>query len=425
MDTTVVIGGGVIGLLAAREIRERGGSVVVLDRAGAGAGCSSGNLGWVVPSMSEPLAAPGLGWSALRWMILGDGPLVLPPLRAPRLAPWLWRFWRRCNRRDYERGVAALAGLGGSTLALYDDLASDGVPFEMHRSRILLVALAGGELDAVETDACRLARFGLAPLRRLTAMEARGLEPALTSRIAGGLLYPEERHVRPEALCAGLKDRLAARGVAIREGVEVVSARARGRLVESIGTSAGRVRADRYLIAAGAWSGRVARAFGFRLPMRAGKGYSITLRQPGRDVVRNPLYLQEAHVGLSPYKDAVRVGGILELCGLDGRLDRRRLAAVRRAAKTYLPDLLEGREQEEWAGLRPVLPDGLPAIGRAPGLENVYVAAGHAMLGVTLAPATGRAIARLIAGETSESDLEPFDPGRFQARTRRTIARTT
>jgi len=422
MGRTVVIGGGVIGLLAAHELRRRGEDVVLIDRGDPGAACSRGNLGWVVPSMSEPLAAPGLVGGTIRSTLRGEGPLSIHAPAIPSLLGWLWRFWRHCNRDDFERGVIALAALNRDTFDLYSALADDGVRFEMHRSRILLVAFEPDELDEIERSSPLLARCGLGIPRRLSAGETRAFEPSLAPGIGGGLLYPDERHVRPDMLCAGLLETITASGVEVRSGCEARSIRRNGASVEAVVTDGGPIEAERFLIAAGAWSGRVARAFGFHLPVQAGKGYSITLGTAG-GTIRTPLYLQEGHVGLSPYDGALRLGGMMELSGINTRIVHRHLESIRRTARRYLPDLNSGEGGVEWTGMRPVVPDGIPVIGPAPGLDNLFVATGHAMLGVTLAPATARAITDQMLDGQSAIDMAPFDPARFQARRRRTISR--
>jgi D-amino-acid dehydrogenase len=394
--------------------------VTVLERGAPGGACSAGNLGWICPVHSDPLPAPGLAAASIRWMLRGDSPLYIHPPALPRLAAWLWRFWRHCNRRDYQRGLEALARLNRTTLERYDSLAGDGVRFEIHRSRLLMVALGAGKIEESLGESRIMERWGHPPPERLSAAQARELESGLSPTIAGGLLYEEERHVRPDTLCAGLAAELPRRGVEVRSGAEVTGVERRGGRVAAVLTrrgdsaaASGRLEADRFLISSGAWSGPVARLFGFRLPMQAGKGYSVTLRRPGCRVGR-PLYFGDHNAGGTPFDGALRLGGTMELSGLNQRLDGRRVAAIRRAAELYLPAVFAAEAGEEWVGMRPITPDGLPAIGRAPGLENVFVAAGHGMLGMTLGPATAAVVAGLIAGGGGGEDLRPFDPARFR-----------
>ena len=238
------------------------------------------------------------------------------------------------------------------------------------------------------------------------------MEPSLSPRVRGGVFASDEYHVQPATLCTGLVERLRERGAALHTGLEVTGGDSRGGRLTAVQTSAGAFEGDVFLMAAGAWSGRLARRFGFRLPVEAGKGYSVTITQPAVRPTR-PLYLYEWRVGASPFDGGLRLGGTMELSGNNARIPRSRITAIRRAAELYCPGSETGEAQLEWTGMRPLTPDGLPAIGRAPGWDNLYVATGHAMLGVTLAPVTGLAVAELMTGASSSFDLRPFDPARF------------
>jgi D-amino-acid dehydrogenase len=417
MRKTIVIGAGVIGLLSAYELRRRGDHVTIYDRGDPGAACSAGNAGWIVPSFSGPLPAPGLVTDTLRSMTNPESPMRVRPQVTLDLIRWLWMFWRRCNARDYRAGCDAVAAMNRRTMVLYDTLRMDGVEFEMHRTGVLFVFLDGASRDHHRADLALLLSHGYPPPRELTGAEVRDLEPGIAPGVIGGLLFDDERHVRPETLSAGLLARLSELGVEIRPRVEVTGVRRRGRHeVSAVVTDDGETEADRVLVAAGAWSGPLARRLGFRLPILAGKGYSITVTGPGLRLGR-AVHLSEAKVACSPYRGALRVAGTVEITSPDPAVDRRRVAAVRRAATRYLPGWDRGQGAVEWMGMRPFLPDGLPAIGRAPGYDNLYVAAGHGMLGITLGPVTGAAIADLMCSGRSDVDLTPFDPARFARRT--------
>jgi D-amino-acid dehydrogenase len=199
----------------------------------------------------------------------------------------------------------------------------------------------------------------------------------------------------------------------------VIDAQRRGRDVRALVTRAGAVEADQFVLAAGAWSGRLAHQLGCRLPVEAGKGYSVTVARDDAPLGR-PVDMIEARVACTPFDGALRLAGTMELSGLNLRLAPERLAAIRRAGEQYLADW-RGGEEHAWVGMRPLTPDGLPLIGLLPGADNLYVATGHAMLGVTLAPATGEALARHMLDDTraSVTQLAPFDPGRFQRQRRR------
>jgi D-amino-acid dehydrogenase len=172
------------------------------------------------------------------------------------------------------------------------------------------------------------------------------------------------------------------------------------------------VEADAFVLAGGAETGQLARVCGHPLPLQAAKGYSVTVRAPALRLVR-PVHLPEAHLALTPFDGALRVAGTLELSGLNLRVDERRVAALKRATLRELPNAFDGKGSATWVGMRPVTPDGLPVIGAVPGCPNLFVASGHQMLGITLAPATGEALARcMLSGETP-AELRAFDPGRF------------
>ncbi|HEV2812614.1 MAG TPA: FAD-dependent oxidoreductase, partial [Solirubrobacteraceae bacterium] len=236
--------------------------------------------------------------------------------------------------------------------------------------------------------------------------------------VACGLLARRERHVRPETLTAGLVDDLARRGARIAEGVAVerIAPAARPGAGWRIETRDGALDADRVVVAAGVWSAELLRGCGVRVPLEAAKGYSVTA--PGPDPLpRRPLYLTEAKTGASPFADgSLRLAGTLELAGIDLGLNARRVAAVARAASGYLRDWAPGEARRDWCGLRPLPPDGLPVVGEArPGL---FVATGHAMLGVTLAPATGEALAPAVLGEAHAPALGGLSPARFDRNAR-------
>jgi D-amino-acid dehydrogenase len=417
MKQNVVVGAGVIGLLCAYEIRRRGGEVLVIDKGEPGGGCSRANTGWVVPSFSSPLPAPGLVATSLKWMLRADSPLYIKPGAIPSMAGWLWQFWRRCNERDHAAGLAAVSELSRHTVAGFDAIAAEGVDFEMHDDGLLCAfATSSGYEKTLSALRAIDDAVGL-ELHALSAASVTEREPHLRGNVVGGIFVPGERHVRPETLNAGLVAWLTDAGVEVRSGVEMLGVRHHRRAVDGLETTAGFIAADSLLLAAGAWSGLLARELDVRLPMQAGKGYTITVESPALEL-GGPLYLPERKIVTSPYDGALRIGGTMELSGINVDLDRRRLAGIRRGAEAFLPGCFAGGHRQEWVGMRPLTPDGLPVIGRAPGYDNVYLATGHAMLGVTLGPPTAAAVADLMLEGRTDVPVAPFDPARFASRRR-------
>ena len=242
--------------------------------------------------------------------------------------------------------------------------------------------------------------------------EARQNEAALGDAVVGAFFAREERHVRPECLVEGLLHAVKAAGVEVVERVELQRmVRVRGRW--SLQTQMSTHVSDVLLVAAGVSSRALLRPLGIRLPLESAKGYSITATGQGT-IPRHALYLGEAKVGCSPFADTVRLGGTFELGAQDLSLSRRRLDAITASAAVYLRDWRPDAAAVEWAGLRPVSPDGLPLIGSLPGQESLFVATGHGMLGVTLAPATAALLTPLVLQGRRSPEIEPFRPDRFK-----------
>ena len=410
--SVAVVGGGVIGLAVAWSVARRGEEVTVLERDRCGAGASAGNAGWVTPGLSAPIPAPGVMRQAARWMLDAESPLLVRPRASFDFLRWSVHFARSCRAAAHRAGTAATLELARNTPALFDLLVTEGVEFEMHEDGLLYLVRDQRHLEEWLTAYGALEELGfdgeITPLDREGVL---ALEPAAGDAVAAGLLARRERHVRPETLTAGLVADLRRRGAAVEEGVDVRAIEPRPGGGWRIETAGGVLDAERVVVAAGVWSSELLRACGVRVPLEAAKGYSVTA--PGPDPLpRRPLYLTEAKIGASPYADgSLRIAGTLELAGIDLDLNPRRVNAVARGAREYLRDWRPNGSRRDWCGLRPLAPDGLPVVGEArPGL---FVATGHAMLGVTLAPATGEAVAAAMFGEEDAPRLTGLAPARF------------
>jgi D-amino-acid dehydrogenase len=396
----VVIGAGIVGACCAYELARDGAAVTVLERGGGwGEGCSWGNAGLLVPSHARPIAAPENLRAGLRWMLRRDSPFGLRV--RPALAPWLARYVRASTASRAESGEALQRALSVEGLARFEELGIDG---GFRRSGLLTVYTGGdGERRAAAEAASPAGRELGAQV--LSAADAKTLEPALTDTVRAAVLFPREGQCDPVRLMAAVGDAALERGVKLRTGVE-----ARAIRPGVVDTAAGALRAGLVVVAAGAWSGRLARTLGIRLPLLAGKGYAVDY-EPSASPARIPLYLHDERCVANPMGSRLRVTGGLILGALEQRSDPRRVRAIRQAA-TVLGVRAEPRL--EWSGLRPCTPDGLPAIGRHPRAEQVLFATGHGMLGVTLGPLTGRLVADLAAGGEHPA-LASLAPARFEA----------
>ena len=335
----------------------------VLERHRVGQGVSRGNTGWVCPSFTYPLPAPGVIREGLRGLLHGGGPLVIHPSLDPTFVRWLWQFRQNCSRARWEQGVKALLALNARTIELFDEYEQAGVQFEMHRSGLLLVARTHESLASYSAIFRELKAIGFkGETAELAPGEACELEPALSrNALAGGVHALVDRYVRPETLTAGLASHLTGRGVEIREHVEVrgIARASPGLVVE---TSEGPFAADRVVVAAGPASPPLLARLGIRMPLVGARGYSVTIAG-GETRPRHALYLAEAKVGISSYNDAVRIAGVFELGRSRANLDRSRLAKMVAAVEPYFEHWRPSREpaELEWAGLRPMTADGLPS----------------------------------------------------------------
>jgi len=389
--------------------------VTVLERGAIGGGASLGNTGWVVPSMTSPLPAPGMVREGIRQLVTRGDAFVLRPSLDPSFVRWLWRFWRSSTPARFDAGIEALLALNRRTLELFDAYRDAGLDFEMVESGLLVVARTQAGLDHYRHIFRRLRTLGYEGSEpvELDGAAVAELEPAVDrSNVAAGLHARVDRYVRPETLTGALADRLREDGVEVAERTGV-SALRRADSGWTIVTAEGDRRADAVVVAAGLAASTLLRPLGMRLAMQPARGYSVTVSGEGTPP-RHALYLAEAKIGLSPYEGGVRVAGVFELGAsrVEAPPDAgaRLLAAARPYLAGWRPDT--NASPSTWAGLRPATADGLPLIGAIPSHEGLFVATGHGMLGVTLAPATAALLAPLVLEGHAPPELRPFAPER-------------
>jgi D-amino-acid dehydrogenase len=405
-ERVVVVGAGAVGLSCAYFLQRAGFDVVVIDGGQVGDGASWGNAGWVSPSLSAPIPGPAALRTALRSIGKPTSPLWLAPQPDPAFLLWGLGFLRHCSRRSAERGLAATALLSGDAFRYFDDMLADGLEVRLERHGLLLIGTSPASVDEeiAELGALRQHHINL-DITRLSAAECREREPLIGPDVVGGIFVSTEGHLDPRELTAGLAELITSRGGSIRTGEPVTG----------FVTQAGRVTAvvagteepaTNVVIAAGAHSVPVTRMLGARLPMTAGKGYSFSVASSRAPAA--PMYLLETKAGVTPMAGRVRIAGTIEFSGLNRRLDPRRIRALKLAARGYLPGLHWASAEEEWTGMRPLCPDGLPVLDRVPGFSNAYLATGHSTLGITLAAVTGAHMASFVAGGVAPAALAPF-----------------
>jgi len=416
---TVVVGGGIIGLACAYELAVAGRPVHVVDRSPVGRGASTGNAGWVTLSQCFPVPSPASVRDALRSAGRPDSPLYVRPSWSSQFARWLWQFRRYSTARAFERGTTALGAFGERSLELYDVWDKNGVATSLTHPGLLHAFL--DEREAVRSlrmqGEAADGRYRV-PDRPLTADEARRLEPALAPGVRAAYLIEDEGLVDPRRLVSSLIQQVTALGGTITDRTAVTGLSVERGRVRAVEVGDRRIECSDVVIATGAWSGELLAALGTPVLLQAGKGYSFSVDLPTPP--RHPILLADKHVAVSPLGETTRVAGTMEFSGNNLRLDWRRIEAIARASRHYLgpwfgaTDELVGLIDDPWVGGRPMLPDGLPLVDRVPGHDNAYVATGHGMLGVTLAPATAVAVTDFMDTGSRPAVLAPFGFDRLQ-----------
>lgn len=407
-----VIGAGVIGAACAYYLRKVGWEVTLVEKDRFGRGSSHGNCGLIIPTHALPLNMPGAWWRGLKWMLDKQAPLFIKPRADLDLLHWLLRFALRCNRRDMLSSAAARAAMLEGSLALYEALVQEeSLACEWERRGVLYVFRTQAEFEAYRAVDELVSRFGESG-QVLDRQVLRAREPSLTGGIAGAWFYPGSAHLRPDFLMRELERVLRAMGVGLVEAAEVRDLRIENGRARAAVTTQGTVEADAFVVATGAWTPLLNRALGCRIPIQPGKGYSVTFdRAPVKLSV--PCMLEEDRVVLTPWASGCRLGGTMEFVGWDETLNRARVKALYEGSQRFFGPLPWGDPTEEWCAWRPMTADGVPIIDRPPGIDNVILAVGHNMLGMTLAPGTGKLVSELLSGLAPHLDPTAYRLERF------------
>lgn len=411
----LIVGGGVVGLSTAFYCSQRGYDVTVLERNSADyEGCSYGNAGLIIPSHVVPLASPGMVKLGLKYMFDPSGPFYIKPRLNLQLLAWSWRFWRSATPEHVRRAAPLIRDLNLASRDCYDELsATAGDDFALRKSGVINLCRTEHGLEH-EAKTAELAReMGLIA----EVVDARGateLYGDLNMNVVGGVFYPQDYFLSPNRFMPCLRRLVEQNGINIEWNTEVTGWRTDNSRIACALTSHGDRDADEYVICSGSWSPRVASGLKINIPIEAGKGYSLTMQSPPR-LPRIAAILSEARVAITPMGGALRFGGTMEIAGLDESITQRRVDRIIEAACTHFPDFSRDHFKDiaPWRGLRPVTPDGLPYIGRVQRYANLLVAAGHAMMGFSLGPITGKLIAGTLSGEVPSLGMDMLSPDRF------------
>ena len=407
----LVVGAGIVGICAAINLADAGLSVTVVDRTGICEETSSGNAAALAFSDVLPLAHKGMIRQVPKWLADPLGPLSIPPAYLPHLLPWLWRFWRAGAANAYTASLAAQVEMMRLAESEWMELLDrSGTRPMLREDGSLELYESEAEFQAAQPGWQARADYGI-EFRHVEGAEMADLQPGLSPRFVKATFVPGWKTVAdPKLLGKALWDHAVDKGVRFVSGtVAGLRVIASGVVADIAGGSS--LSASKVVIAAGAWSHRLALPFGDRIPLETERGYNTTLPATAFDVKRQLIFSTHGFV-VTPLSTGLRVGGAVELGGLDRPPNYARSKAMLEKARQFLPGL-DPSGGREWMGYRPSLPDSLPVIGRSRTSPNVFYTFGHGHLGLTQAAATGRLVRDLVSGQSPAIDLSPFSPQRF------------
>ena len=409
-----IVGGGVIGIACAHYLNLAGYQVTVIDRSTIGGACSHANCGYVCPSHVLPLTVPSAIPMAMKSLLQPRSPFKVKFSLSPSYVSWMLQFGRRCREKVALAAGHHLKSILDSSLDEYKKLiVSQQIDCEWRESGLLHVFQTKRALDTFAHENDWIQSEYHCGAKRIAAADLPTLDPTLRSDLAGGFLHEEDACLRPDLLNKNWRLNLESRGVRFIENCDLqnVVRDADGKVSELVTSQENRT-ADVYVFAVGAWSEQLAQELNFKLPIQPGKGYSVTLENPSARPTL-PMLFPEKKIGVSPFGDGFRIGSMMEFVGFDDAIPEYRVQQLKDSVRPFFNFELNETEQERWYGYRPMTYDTLPIIGPAPGIANGFFATGHSMLGVSMAPATGRLIAEMITQQPVHLNTQAFSPARF------------
>lgn len=412
-DRVIVVGGGHIGIACAHYLQQDGHDVTVVDQGDIGGACSRANCGFIVPSHVLPLTTPDALGKGFRSIFQPKAAFRVKPQLRGALFHWMLEFGRRCTHRQMLEASKTLHSLLEASADEYKTLlSSPELDCEWKTNGMLFVFRSNEALDEFSTtDTLLTSEYGLSA-RLVPGNELCELEPALLEDLAGAYLYKDDSHLRPDKLNTAWTASLKKRGVTFIENCQVDSVESAADGITGLLTSQGKISADHYVFAAGAWSSSFADALGCNIPVEPGKGYSVTMTRPEAMPI-HPMLMPEKHIGITPFDDGYRIASMMEFAGFDESLPSFRIKQLRDSAQPFLRTPTGPEIEDTWYGWRPMTWDSLPIIGRVKNLSNALLATGHNMLGLSLAPITGKAIADLVAERSTDLPMDAVSPTRF------------
>ncbi len=412
MKEVIVIGGGIIGLCSAYYLHKEGHQVTIIDQSSMDYGASYVNAGYLTPSHIIPLAAPGVMKKGLKWMFNPSSPLFIKPRLNADFLRWSWAFNKSCSVKNVERSITAIKDINIMGRDLYSEIKQqEKFKFQLERKGLLMLCQTEKMLEE-EVSVAKIAEKEGLPVRELSLNELKALEPNVQCNAKGAVLYECDGHTTPQLFMEEMKAYLKASGVTFHKNEKVYDITIEDEKIIAIQTKNKTYKADEFVLAAGSWSNILSKKLGIKLLLEAGKGYRINSeRNLG---ITMPTILAEAKVAITPMQGFTRFAGTMEIAGINHNINKVRVEAIAKATHNYYPDIeLSTQEKNDAAcGLRPVSPDGMAYIGKSSKCKNLTIATGHAMMGWSMGPSTGKLVSEIISDKKPSLHLDVFHPDR-------------
>jgi len=414
MNDVTIIGGGVIGLCSAYYLQKQGFEVTVIERGDITDGCSFGNMGYISPSHFVPLASPGIISQGVKWMLSPTSPFYIKPRLNFDLMQWGYHFWKNSNAATVKKNAPHLNNILQLSRRLVNDLRNDiGDEFEMETIGCLMMCKQQKTLDHEFELADDAEKFGL-KVDRLLKEDVQKLEPDVEVDVAGAVLFKDDCHFNPGKMMLALKNYLLNKGVKLELDCTVTGFEKSSNTISAVITNKGKFNCSSVVLATGSWLPEVAKMLDIKLLLQPGKGYSYTYPFIEKNI-KFPAILVDGRCAVTPWGHQLRIGGTMELSGINNKVLVKRMEGIYNSAKDFYPGLKIDFPPADkiWNGLRPVTPDGLPFIGSHSKYDNLVIAGGHAMLGISEGTGTGKMVTEIIQRKTTSIDISAFRVERF------------
>lgn len=409
----IIIGGGIVGLSSAYFLHKEGHEVTLIDKSDITSGASFVNAGYITPSHIIPLASPGKIAKGIKWMFNSASPFYMKPRWDMDFFRWSWYFHKSSTHAKVERAIPIIKDINILSRELYEDIKASGDLGEFHLERKGLLMLYQTEAAYEhEIEVAKKGSFLGLEVAELNKSQLDEIEPNIKIDSLGAIHYECDGHMTPTDFMPRMLNFLQNAGVQVKINEEVLDVVHGDGKVEKVVTDKASYNAEEVVLAAGSWSGKLSKKLNIRLPLQAGKGYRINLeRNTG---ISMPAILMEASMAVTPMKGYTRFAGTMEFSGINTTIRKERVRAIANGARKFYPELeiTEAEMANAKTGMRPVSPDGLPYIGRSKVYKNLTFATGHAMMGWSLGPATGKLVSEIITNKKPSMSLDGFVPER-------------